>query len=116
MTIFKDLEGLTLTKVELVGTEEIVFETAEGRTFLMNHEQDCCETVEVEDVCGDLDDLIGTPVRKAEKTTNEKDSGPDGSETWTFYHLRTIKGTVTIRWYGESNGYYSESVDFEEVK
>lgn len=70
----------------------------------------------------DLDELVGktlVDIQGAQVISNEcADMGPkdpewhDDSHTWTWYKLATVKGYVTIRWYGESNGYYSESVDF----
>lgn len=120
--VFENLKGKTLRKVSnlVVGKEEVVFECDDNTKYRMYYEQDCCASCTVEDICGDVSDLIGTEILLAEKVTS--DENPEGvkrdyqdSFTWTFYKLSTIKGTVTIRWYGESNGYYSESVTFDRV-
>lgn len=114
---FESLEGKTITGIQNIEKRMLVFYVNFGEeTYVQYHEQDCCESVYIEDICGDLTDLIGTPVLQATETSN-RDRGPvdgdyDESYTWTFYNISTIKGTVTIRWYGTSNGYYSESVDF----
>ncbi|MDA2738442.1 hypothetical protein PDQ75_25135 [Bacillus cereus group sp. Bc015] len=113
---FESLVGKVFQKVEQFGNEELEFTTVDGEKFLMYHEQDCCEWVRIEDIEGDLNDLIGQPILMAEEVTqcgDDEDSW--NSQTWTFYKLATIKGTVTLRWLGESNGYYSESVDFVKV-
>lgn len=119
---FEDLQGKTLTAIDgaVVGSERITFACSDGARFLMFHTQDCCEHVRVEDICGDVADLINTPILAASEESNNE-SDPPGAEhtndsfTWTFYRLSTIKGTVVIRWLGESNGYYGESVDFQEM-
>lgn len=140
---FSDLVGKTLTKVivsENDGDDRINFLTVDGDNFQLFHSQSCCERVVIESINGDLDDLIGTPILVAEERCSDKD--PDEvikrrlreksvweeanpgetyyeytpeSQTWTFYTIRTIKGSVDIRWHGSSNGYYSESVDFTRL-
>ncbi len=120
----EDLVGKMLTEIVVADDKEsITFKTADGLTYEMSHSQDCCEVVEVEEIVGDINSLIGSPILLAEVVTNSDDKSPEGvtasdeyslseSFTWTFYKLRTLTGDVVIRWLGLSNGYYSEEVDF----
>jgi len=116
-----ELAGKTITSIEGLDIEsdEVHFICSDGSKFLMYHEQDCCETVSIDDICGDVEDLLNTPILKAEEVSSDASDvereNADESATWTFYHIHTIKGTVTIKWYGTSNGYYSEKADFARV-
>lgn len=130
------LVGRTLKTAENKN-DEVVFVTSEGETFRQVYYEDCCASCSVEEIHGDLSDLVGTPVLMAEEVSSGEPVGAlkekrdkekaeaeakgdyyysGDSETWTFYKLATIKGSVTIRWYGSSNGYYSESPTFERLK
>jgi len=117
---FESLLGKVLKEVD-VDNDNIKFVTVDGEVYNMYHDQDCCESVSVESVVGDVQDLIGVPLLVAEESSSNEN--PEGAEvpnyqdsfTWTFYKLATIKGYVDIRWYGESNGYYSESVSLHKV-
>lgn len=112
---FEQLQGKTLVEVKVQEDSNITFITSTGESFEMYHDQDCCEHVRIESVVGDWADMLGYPLLKAEESTNQ-DNPPEyaDSYTWTFYKLATIKGYVDIRWLGESNGYYSESVSLHK--
>ena len=123
---FEELVGKTLIDINVTKDAEreddtILFTCNDGIKYKLYHYRDCCESVNIEDICGELSDLLNSPILLAEEVSHDN-VNPEGltkewqdSFTWTFYKLATIKGYVTIRWYGESNGYYSESVDFVKL-
>lgn len=116
--VLKELLGQVLVKAEKIDggdhweNDRLVFWLQDGRVYDFSHHQDCCESVGIESIVGDLQDLVGSPLFVAEEICNDSE-GEQGSETetWTFYKFATLKGYVDVRWLGTSNGYYSESVD-----
>ena len=112
-----ELIGLTMVSVT-DNVNEMRFVTDNGRVFIFYHDQDCSETVEIDDITGDLSDLVGEPILMAEEVTN-RDLPPKygymDRHLWTFYKFATRKGYVDVRWFGYSNGYYSEEVFFKEL-
>ena len=124
-SVFKIL-GKTFTSVKYyrgdhprIDGDVIEFTAEDNTVYVMYHNQECCENVTIEDICGDLKNLEGSPLLVAEEVNSygddsyeDPDADADFSATWTFYKLATIKGFVDVRWYGTSNGYYSERADF----
>lgn len=115
MSVFEGKEFSQIKGME-PGSDEITFLTSDLKVYKMLHEQDCCEQVYLCDVCGDPSALLHTPTLVVFSTSQDGDDDSYESSTWTFYTFRTMMGTVTLRWFGSSNGYYSESVDIFELR
>lgn len=136
---FEDLKGRTLTTV-VQEDKKVIFGDSEGSVFVLSHDQRCCEHVYIESVVGDFPDLLCHPILLAEEVTNRRIGDvpqsalredyvcdddmnesvvmrkPDSytwTWTWTFFKLATVKGYVDIRFFGSSNGYYSESAELK---
>ncbi len=109
---FNSLLGHTFTEVKNENGE-LHFKVNSSLWFEQKHEQDCCESVSIDDICGDLSDLENSTILIASEDSNidlspKKGIEPHDSFTWTFYNIASQKGHVTIKWYGESNGCYSQ--------
>ncbi len=104
MRRIKSIEGMHQ------GALEVLITFDDGSTIHQYHEQDCCENVEVEQVDGLPSKFIGAIAHELLEKTNEGETDYD-HQTYTFYTLKTSKGYLDWRWLGESNGYYSESVE-----
>lgn len=119
----KDLLNKVFKSVEITNADPdddygyndcVVFTTVDDEVYVMMHTQDCCERVYLESVDNDTNVLVGSQILVAEVRTNSKKQ-LEGSETWTFYLLGTNEGCCNFRWYGTSNGYYSESVGLYKI-
>lgn len=114
---FEELKGKIIKKISISEDKNIIkFLTDEDIEYQMYHDQTCCEDVYLDDVDNDINLLLNSPILKAQYTTNYTPAmGSRDSFTWSFYRLGTINGMCVFRWYGTSNGCYSEEADLYEV-
>ena len=117
MSDYVEMADLIGKKFEQVYADDksVTFFLEDGTYFKLEHIQDCCEQMYIESIVGDLSDLEDSEILLAFAASA---AGPALSEyedsyTWTFYKLATRKGYVDIRFYGSSNGYYSESASLQ---
>lgn len=110
---FKNKKILSVSGFDLYNREECFINFDNNEFIQIYHAQDCCEDVWLEDINGDTN-LEGAIFYEIIEKECNKDAlnEEDESFTWTFYTIRTSKGYLDLRWYGTSNGYYSESISF----
>lgn len=96
----------------------LVFITDDNLNYIFKHEQDCCETVRLKEINGDLSDIYDQTVISIEEVEDGfGDNFTDAeSFSYTYYKIKTNKGDISFSWYGESNGYYSEVPYFYILK
>lgn len=118
----KTVVGEVLAHIDIAfpanGAHEIRLETKSGRVFRIWHNQDCCEHVYIHGIDGAIHRILGKPIIEATHTEVEKgEPVPQDPDFWTntTIEFRVDGATLVTRWIGESNGYYGETVDFEEV-
>lgn len=113
---FGVLIGKTIKSITGIDNDNIYIQTETGDCFNIYHAQGCCEYVRVWDTVGNLQDIIGSKILSASEYCDDKPDDVDyesyDSYTWTIYEIVTDKGKFTIRWLGESNGYYGETPYF----
>lgn len=91
------------------GDDEIFLYCNDGKIYQMYHDQESSESVYIEDIEGDISNLIDTDILDVEVVAKPKKQSY-GTATSTSYKFITKKGSVTIKWIGTSNGKHSESV------
>lgn len=113
------IEGTTIERIihEDVKSPYIYLVTDKG--VFKIHPADYMADTHLADGGEDLQDLIGQKIIEFSERSNQtmKNPGQDeDTQTWTFYNIRTLKSTVSLRFYSTCNGYYSEDIMLQKLK
>jgi hypothetical protein len=108
---FESLKDKIIKNIKINTKEdEILFIDSDDKKYLMWHDQDFNERMYIENICGDLDDILNSPILFVDETIIDN---KESHEKFTFYRLATTKGSVTVRWCGEYNSRSSVSFGVE---
>jgi hypothetical protein len=116
MGFLQDIIGNTIVEIKgmVQDSDEIIFTLKNGDKWKMYHEHYCCERVWLEDINGTIENILNSPILRFDEKIQDDKNAPECG-TFTFYTIATKKGYLDLRWHGESNGNYSESVNFQKI-
>lgn len=91
--IFEELIGKEFSDIINIKDRVLYFKISDDSGYIFYHDQDCCEDVYIEDICGDFDDLTNTPILSAELVGGEskKDENFDECIDWYFINFQQSK-------------------------
>lgn len=119
----EELAGKTIINLDDSANGDLRFTMDDGSVYEMGYIPDCCATCDIESGLSDLQAMVGQKLVSVSMDTSSerpadvaKPEYEPESQTWTFYTFRSNEATAQLRWFGESNGYYSESVTFRCVQ
>lgn len=112
VTKLTDLIGKTFDTVELLEIDKGLKFSNKEESWTLTHVQECCESVNLIDFdTKDLNILSNATILDAEeRSEDEVYENSEYMHKWTFYSFATTKGTVDLRFYGESSVYYGIGV------
>lgn len=114
----KVLEGEILTNIDIdEDKRQMLLTTKSGRVFRFHHKQDCCEDVKIVGLDENFTTLQGKVINEVKEEVVEEENMEDYEHrTKTNFIFKTDENTAICRWVGISNGYYSETVDIDELE
>ncbi|WHM52917.1 hypothetical protein [Sulfitobacter phage vB_SupP_AX] len=113
--ILKAMEEKLIYGIIVDQSEDTIRFQFSDADVLFYHNQDCCESVVIDDINGNFEDMVGDMLLLAEERVSDDETASE-SGTWTFYTFRSLRESVDVKWHGTSNGYYSERVDIDVVQ
>lgn len=105
--IGKTLTGISINEVDgdYGFSHEVIFRVSDSEKYKLFHKEDCSEIVYIADICGNIMDLLGSPIVESEET-----------EEWGFYRFRTKEGCVVFRFCETGSEYYCVTIDFVKLE
>ena len=110
-----DLIGKTV-KVISIDNDELDITVTDGEKdyrYGIRHFQDCCESVSLDSVDGNIHNMIGKKITDAYSMISDLPYEEySGSGTRSVYRIVAEDDYLWLEWRGRSNGYYGEGVTF----
>ena len=102
-------------KIEgIVLHDDVLYILTTYRVFALRHVRNCCEAVWLADGADEIENMVGEEIRKIRIDVSPKGTD-EQSITWTFVNIQTNRDSYNLRWVVESNGYYSETIQLDDL-